>query len=251
MGTIRVRRFSTGPVRPPSSHSSRPTPSPRPFPPTPQSLPPRTTPQAAAAAPAGPDVPRFVYIVGGGVIALGLAVIWILPGEFTTLTTDKLNHTRSSSGAPASSIKADRWSTLPILRSLYAVSPSNLEELGDGQHKLISLSIGPSAPEREGVNEVGRRPLSISSISIAQPHIQIERSYTPLQSPEQADFEGKLDLLVKRYADGEMGRYLHGLTVGEGVEVRGWIKSWDETWMKSLADAKNGLDEIVLVGASR
>lgn len=197
-----------------------------------------------------PVVPKFVYIVGGGVIVLGLAVIWILPAEFTTLTTEKLNHSRLS-GSSASSIKADGWSTLAILRSVYAISPSHLDQTGDGQHKLISLSLGPSAPEGEGASEKGRRSLSISSISIAQPHIQIERSYTPLQSPLQADSEGKLDLLVKRYADGEMGRYLHGLSVGEGVEVRGWIKSWDETWMKSLIDAKSELGEIVLVGASR
>ncbi|PWN17862.1 hypothetical protein BCV69DRAFT_125571 [Microstroma glucosiphilum] len=156
LSTTKIRPFSTGPVRPPS-HSSKPTPSPRPVPPTPQPLPPRPTPQAAAAAaPSRPDVPKFVYIVGGGVIVLGLAVIWILPGEFTTLTTEKLNHSRLS-GSSASSMKADSWSTLPILQSIYAVSPSNR------------------------------------------------------------------------------------------VEVRGWIKSWDESWMKSLADIKSGLGEIVLL----
>lgn len=74
------------------------------------------------------------------------------------------------------------------------------------------------------------------SVQVKHPDIQIGRHYTPLplyfmQSPgtepllritsgEQAD-DGRFVVLVKKYADGEMSRYLHSLPPGSDVELRG------------------------------
>lgn len=73
------------------------------------------------------------------------------------------------------------------------------------------------------------------SVEIKHPDIQISRRYTPLpmyfmQSGEgpallrlvgPTQDEGRMCFLVKRYDDGEMSRYLHGLRVGSDVELRG------------------------------
>lgn len=75
------------------------------------------------------------------------------------------------------------------------------------------------------------------SIQVKHPMIQIARNYTPLpiyfmrsdrpgEPPlmrimgTSAD-EGRMTLLVKRYDDGEMSRYLHSLPVGSDIEIRG------------------------------
>ncbi|PRT55215.1 Cytochrome c mitochondrial import factor CYC2 [Wickerhamiella sorbophila] len=76
------------------------------------------------------------------------------------------------------------------------------------------------------------------SVQVKHPEIQIARKYTPLplyymQSRENgeekallrilgsAPDEGRLVLVVKKYDDGEMSRYLHSLPVGSEVELRG------------------------------
>lgn len=74
------------------------------------------------------------------------------------------------------------------------------------------------------------------SVEIKQPEIQVVRRYTPLpmyymQGLEgkallrllggQEEDEGRMVLLVKKYKDGEVGRWLHRLPVGSIVELRG------------------------------
>jgi NAD(P)H-flavin reductase len=78
----------------------------------------------------------------------------------------------------------------------------------------------------------------IWSVEIKQPEIQVVRRYTPLpmyymQSKEGQETkgllrllgkdqdEGRMVLMVKRYSDGEVSRYLHRLPVGSDVEIRG------------------------------
>jgi NAD(P)H-flavin reductase len=76
------------------------------------------------------------------------------------------------------------------------------------------------------------------SIEVKQPDIQVVRRYTPLplyyqqykegnetkallrMIGEDVD-EGRMVLIVKRYDDGEVSRYLHKLPVGSDVEIRG------------------------------
>lgn len=74
------------------------------------------------------------------------------------------------------------------------------------------------------------------SVEIKQPEIQVVRRYTPLpmyymQGLEgkallrllggQEEDEGRMVLLIKKYKDGEVGRWLHRLPVGSTVELRG------------------------------
>ena len=77
------------------------------------------------------------------------------------------------------------------------------------------------------------------SIEVKQPEIQVVRRYTPLPmyfmqykdtDNERAallrllgssEDEGRLVLLVKKYNDGEVSRYLHSLSTGSDVEIRG------------------------------
>lgn len=140
-------------------------------------------------------------------------------------------------------LSPDAWVPLEILRSVLALSPSRLEESGDGKHKLLTLGLPGSA--KDAAADV-IEPLSISSLSVKQPDIMIERSYTPLQTPLHAELEGKVDILVKKYENGEMGRYLHSLQPGQDqIEVRGWLKTWDDSVMEGHGKAP--LDEIVFI----
>ncbi|KZT12547.1 riboflavin synthase domain-like protein [Laetiporus sulphureus 93-53] len=76
----------------------------------------------------------------------------------------------------------------------------------------------------------------IWSIYVKDDDIQVERPYTPLTG---IDEEGKMRLWIKRYAKGEVGRWLHSKQVGDKIEIRGPVKTWiwkDETW-----------DEVVMI----
>lgn len=74
------------------------------------------------------------------------------------------------------------------------------------------------------------------SVEVKQPEIQVVRRYTPLpmyymQGLEgksllrllggQEEDEGRMVLLVKKYNDGEVSRWLHRMPVGSTVELRG------------------------------
>lgn len=78
----------------------------------------------------------------------------------------------------------------------------------------------------------------IQSIYLMQPDLQIQRPYTPLST---LPFEegGEIELVVKRYPDGEVSRWMHRLRVGEEVKMRGPI------FTHELKD--EGVDEVVFV----
>lgn len=64
----------------------------------------------------------------------------------------------------------------------------------------------------------------------------MERTYTPL---EGVDKDGQIHFWIKKYDNGEVGRWLHSKHIGDTVEIRGPIKTWiwkEDTW-----------DEIVMV----
>ena len=72
---------------------------------------------------------------------------------------------------------------------------------------------------------------AVVSVWLKQPDLQIQRAYTPLDSaPFFSTALGgaprTVDLLVKRYADGELSRWLHRLNVGDAVGVRGGVLTW-------------------------
>lgn len=76
------------------------------------------------------------------------------------------------------------------------------------------------------------------SVEVKQPQIQVVRRYTPLplyymqyrdgnetkgllRILGEEDDEGRMVLLVKKYDDGEVSRYLHELPIGADVQIRG------------------------------
>ena len=60
------------------------------------------------------------------------------------------------------------------------------------------------------------------SVQIQNPSLQIQRSYTPLNLSSE-----EIHLVVKRYADGELSRFLHALTPGRAIV---WVKQGRQEW---------------------
>jgi cytochrome-b5 reductase len=75
----------------------------------------------------------------------------------------------------------------------------------------------------------------IISVQIKNPSLQIQRSYTPLTlSPNE------IHLIVKRYPQGELSKFLHLLTPGVATV---WVKQGRHEWMYR----ENEWDHVVLV----
>ncbi|CBQ68105.1 related to CYC2-cytochrome-c mitochondrial import factor [Sporisorium reilianum SRZ2] len=108
-------------------------------------------------------------------------------------------------------------------------------------HKLLQIALPASitASAAPATNDV-RKMLRIRSIYIKEPSLVIERAYTPLYDTLPGSYstalvgasseeKHTLDLLVKRYADGELGRMLHRAVPNATVpqlEVRGPVDTW-------------------------
>jgi cytochrome-b5 reductase len=97
---------------------------------------------------------------------------------------------------------------------------------------LITLSIQPYLlPPR---NSPTLKP--IWSVFIKDDDIQVERPYTPLFPP---DDDGRLTLWIKQYPHGEVGQWLHSKGVGDIIELRGPLETWQ--WKEDV------WDEIIMV----
>lgn len=88
-----------------------------------------------------------------------------------------------------------------------------------------------------------RARLAIYAYNVKEPHIQVERAYTPLYALARPDSR-VLQLLVKRYRDGEVSRYLHRVRQGTDVSLRGPEVTWQ------LRDDAPLPEEIVMVRTS-
>ncbi|PWN54426.1 hypothetical protein IE53DRAFT_382984 [Violaceomyces palustris] len=135
-------------------------------------------------------------------------------------------------------------------------------------HKYLALEL-PSdwkarkeGREDEEVGEVER--LRIRSVYFKEPSLQIERAYTPLydtllgtksRSLSPRDDPPLLEFLIKRYTDGELGRYAHRLGLGDKVEVRGPLDTWSWSWQSrkphygssSVSKDEQLPDEVVMI----
>jgi cytochrome-b5 reductase len=68
---------------------------------------------------------------------------------------------------------------------------------------------------------------AIQSVYVVQPDIQIQRPYTPLDGACFAQKgDGEFTLLVKRYEDGEMSKWMHRRQEGDQVKFRGPVPTW-------------------------
>ncbi|KAG9005379.1 hypothetical protein FRB90_010401 [Tulasnella sp. 427] len=136
------------------------------------------------------------------------------------------------SGGFTPSRSASTSSTLPLspkhFTPVQVVSSEKSDSLG--QHKLIKLKLAKEL----------RPPSStlapVFSVYLKDSDIQVERAYTPLKG---LDENGEMMFWIKRYENGEVGRWFHRRTVGEQVEIRGPTRTFD--W----EDGK--WDEVVLI----
>lgn len=134
--------------------------------------------------------------------------------------------------------------TLLQTRLVPPMSAARFDVLEMPMHRLLDVSAAhalappPIGPACDSV----RARLAIYSYFVKEPTIQVERAYTPLHALGRAD-PAALSLLVKRYADGEVSRFLHRLPVGSPVHVRGPSLTW------KLPDEQPVPREIVMVRA--
>ncbi|CAE6464485.1 unnamed protein product [Rhizoctonia solani] len=96
--------------------------------------------------------------------------------------------------------------------------------------KIITLAVPPHLMP----NESALAP--VFSIYIKDSDIQVQRPYTPLKG---IDDNGNMNFWIKRYADGEVSRWLHSKNEGDELEVRGPVRT---------IDLKDGdYDEVIMI----
>ncbi|KAL1706681.1 hypothetical protein EV121DRAFT_278617 [Schizophyllum commune] len=86
----------------------------------------------------------------------------------------------------------------------------------------------------QSTSDNGYQP--IWSVFIKDDDIQVERPYTPLYGLER---DGKMSFWIKKYPKGEVGRWLHGKSEGDRIEIRGPLTTWpwkDDAW-----------DEVIMI----
>ncbi|BGP04441.1 Phenylalanyl-tRNA synthetase, beta subunit, cytoplasmic [Rhodotorula toruloides] len=109
----------------------------------------------------------------------------------------------------------DRWTPVKI-KSITPLTPETSFFRLEVPKALLPPGLGsdPSA-----------RP--ILSLFVKEPNLQIQRAYTPLTSSSfNPSGPAELDLVIKRYADGELSRYIHRLGPGDELTVRGPAITW-------------------------
>ncbi|GAA5987634.1 hypothetical protein JCM11641_001175 [Rhodosporidiobolus odoratus] len=112
-------------------------------------------------------------------------------------------------------LASDRWTPCRIK----SVSPLTPET------SLFRLEVPKSLLPPVLAKDQSARP--ILSLFVKEPSLQIQRAYTPL-SATSFDSTGpaELDLVIKRYPDGETSRYIHRLGPGDEMELRGPSVTW-------------------------
>ncbi|POY71192.1 hypothetical protein BMF94_5503 [Rhodotorula taiwanensis] len=124
----------------------------------------------------------------------------------------------------APTLGGDRWTTVKI-KSVTPMTPET---------SLFRLEVPRSVLPPAFDSDPSARP--ILSLFVKEPSLQIQRAYTPLSASSfNSRGPAELDLVVKRYPDGELSRYMHRLGPDSELNVRGpsvtwWYRpqDWDE-----------------------
>lgn len=107
----------------------------------------------------------------------------------------------------------------------------------------FTFAIPPSQLPPSDSTSLPLPSMPIKSVYLLQPELAIQRPYTPLSALSFLSAEeggtGELDLVIKRYPDGEVSRWMHRLRVGDQVKMRGPTVTW------TFDESK--YDEIVFV----
>ncbi|PWN43454.1 hypothetical protein IE81DRAFT_322312 [Ceraceosorus guamensis] len=117
-------------------------------------------------------------------------------------------------------------------------SSTLLEEKGDGEHVMLDVDVEVSLNEDQQGGQSGKEAMCIHTLHLASPALSIQRPYTPLYSPFVVSNDApasiktpksalrKVQLMIKKYNDGEVGRFAHSLASGDQILLRGFDKSW-------------------------
>lgn len=157
-----------------------------------------------------PASSRLTYL-GFGAVGLGVASYFFIPSN--------------SRSAPT-------YGNKPLSPNYFTPSIVTSSEDSGPDTKLITLQVAPHLLPTTQSADIS----PIWSVYIKDDDIQVERQYTPL---EGVDNEGRMSFWVKKYPKGEVGRWLHSKKVGDTVEIRGPLKTWE--WKEDV------WDEIVMV----
>ncbi|TFK55885.1 ferredoxin reductase-like protein [Heliocybe sulcata] len=122
----------------------------------------------------------------------------------------------------------------PLSPSYFTPATISASETTGPNSKLIQLTFPPHLLKSSADDSFEFRP--IWSIYVKDDAIQVERAYTPLKGIDQ---DGRMEFWIKRYPDGEVGRWLHSKNVGDPIEIRGPVPTW--SWKE------NEWDEVVMI----
>ena len=148
---------------------------------------------------------RSRYLLAGLVVWTGVGACYLFPPSKNPLFSMGIG-SLSGDDAPTTLVRT-KWSPVPLIASEETSKDTRLLTLSIPRHLIPSSS--------------STRP--IWSIYIKDDDIQVERPYTPL---EGIDDDGNIRLWVKKYPQGEVGRWLHSKKPGENIEIRGPLQTW-------------------------
>ncbi|GAA6043239.1 hypothetical protein JCM8097_008477 [Rhodosporidiobolus ruineniae] len=121
----------------------------------------------------------------------------------------------SSQEDPTPVLAADRWTNVKI-KQVVPLTPET---------SLFRVEVPKALLPPVLASDPTAKP--ILSLFVKEPNLQIQRAYTPLSASSfNPDGPTELDLVIKRYPDGEASRYIHRLGPGDDLVVRGPAVTW-------------------------
>lgn len=121
-----------------------------------------------------------------------------------------------------------RYGKFEVVEAKKAHSPSR-SDVGDNEHVYLKIR-APLGKEALMLNAHHSRAADVRILSVymKEPSLQIERPYTPLYSEaiDGRPYNAPVELLIKKYPDGELGKYAHRLGDLSEVELRGPAVTW-------------------------
>lgn len=104
-----------------------------------------------------------------------------------------------------------RYGTFDVLEARRASSPNRID-VGDNEHVYLKVRAPLGKEAIWMTSQLSRSTdLKILSIYMKEPSLQIERPYTPLyaEAIDGSQRNASVELLIKKYPDGELGKYAH------------------------------------------
>ncbi|SPO21296.1 related to CYC2 - cytochrome-c mitochondrial import factor [Ustilago trichophora] len=198
-----------------------------------QQIPPLSSGSGSSSSGASKKAPLSITNIVIATAAIVVATPYALD-LYGTLSGSKPSRSFSSSSSSIpGKLESYTHNPLPLSTSSYYPDPNT-----PSAHKLLQITLPPSPACTADVDL--EKKLRIRSIYIKESSLVIERAYTPLYDTLPGSYSSALigaskeekqvlDLIVKRYPDGELGRMLHRARPDPTVpqlEVRGPVDTW-------------------------